>query len=434
MKTRCPHCQTLFKITNEQLKIHSGQVRCGNCKKLFNAFDALNQVEIDSINDEVSVKVTPKNDEKIKLDFAENFDEVIEIKPPKNVSKKEKKQPSKTKNNSKEIIKKVDEAAIKKADDEELKSIEKSLSEIDLLLSKEDEVKTEPELNNSNDDNENNSILNEEIKIDFVDAVDEVETKSEEKNTENNTENIKTETEIKKYIETENNVKTNIKNSVKVNVNNVNNVNISKNIHNEEEKTLPSWFNAAIISVLSLFLVLQIFVHFRNNIVNSFPAFRSVYSALNLSLVSNTKNIEQITIEASDLNNVNIATNAANKSILKLKIMLGNRANFNQNWPLIELNLTDTLDQSVAKYTFTPQDYLDYLIYHNVAKELENNHNNNNENKNDLKAKYQQEELLYKQYKQKLKYFQAHSEQTIELYIETDNINAAGYKLAVGYL
>lgn len=417
MKTRCPHCQTLFKITNEQLKIHSGQVRCGNCKKLFNAFDALNQVEIDSINDEVSVKVTPKNDEKIKLDFAENFDEVIEIKPPKNVSKKEKKQPSKTKNNSKEIIKKVDEAAIKKADDEELKSIEKSLSEIDLLLSKEDEVKTEPELNNSNsnDDNENNSILNEEIKIDFVDAVDEVETKSEEKNTENN-------------------VKTNIKNSVKVNVNNVNNVNISKNIHNEEEKTLPSWFNAAIISVLSLFLVLQIFVHFRNNIVNSFPAFRSVYSALNLSLVSNTKNIEQITIEASDLNNVNIATNAANKSILKLKIMLGNRANFNQNWPLIELNLTDTLDQSVAKYTFTPQDYLDYLIYHNVAKELENNHNNNNENTNDLKAKYQQEELLYKQYKQKLKYFQAHSEQTIELYIETDNINAAGYKLAVGYL
>ena len=218
------------------------------------------------------------------------------------------------------------------------------------------------------------------------------------------------------------------------NVNNVNNVNIPKNIHNEEEKTLPSWFNAAIISVLSLFLVLQIFVHFRNNIVNSFPAFRSVYSALNLSLISNTKNIEQITIEASDLNNVNIATNAANKSILKLKIMLGNRANFNQNWPLIELNLTDTLDQSVAKYTFTPQDYLDYLIYHNVAKELENNHNNNNENTNDLKAKYQQEELLYKQYKQKLKYFQAHSEQTIELYIETDNINAAGYKLAVGYL
>ena len=131
-------------------------------------------------------------------------------------------------------------------------------------MSKEDEVKTEPELNNSNDDNENNSILNEEIKIDFVDAVDEVETKSDEKNTKNNTENIKTETEIKKYIETENNVKTNIKNSVKVNVNNVNNVNISKNIHNEEEKTLPSWFNAAIISVLSLFLVLQIFVRLRN--------------------------------------------------------------------------------------------------------------------------------------------------------------------------
>lgn len=391
MKTRCPHCQTLFKITNEQLKIHSGQVRCGNCKKLFNAFDALNQVEIDSIDDEVNIKATPKNDEKIKLDFAENFDEVIEIKPKKNIVKKDKKYPNKTKNNSKKITKKVDE--------EELQSIEKSLVEIDLLLNNDDEVK--PKYEQNNNDNE--------IKIDIVDEIDKNSEKDVEKNVENNVEKS---------------VKTNIKNSVKID-NNAENFYL--------EKTLPSWFNATIISVLSLFLVLQIFVHFRNNIVDTFPAFRSVYNTLNLSLVGNAKNIEQITIEASDLNNVNVANNVTNKTILKLKIMLGNRANFNQNWPLIELNLTDTLDQSVAKYTFAPQDYLDYLIYQNVVKELENNNSNDN-NKNDLKKKYKQEELLYKQYKQKLKTFQAHSEQTIELYIETDNINAAGYKLAVGYL
>lgn len=210
-----------------------------------------------------------------------------------------------------------------------------------------------------------------------------------------------------------------------------------KNQH-ATEKILPIWFNYTIIVLLSLFLMLQIFIFFRNNIAQTFPAFQNVYRALNLSLVGNGNNIEHITIEASDLNNItnnnanlntNLNTNAKNttqKTILKLKIMLGNRANFNQNWPLIELNLTDTLDQSIAKYTFTPQDYLNYLIYKNVANELE--HNNN------LRENYKQEQILYKQYKQKLKYFQAHSEQTIELYIETKNINAAGYKLAVGYL
>ncbi len=41
MKTGCPHCQTIFLITPEQLKVRAGRVRCGNCWSVFNALDSL---------------------------------------------------------------------------------------------------------------------------------------------------------------------------------------------------------------------------------------------------------------------------------------------------------------------------------------------------------------------------------------------------------
>ncbi len=37
MKTECPHCHTLFRLTEEQLDMASGQVRCGYCNEVFNA-------------------------------------------------------------------------------------------------------------------------------------------------------------------------------------------------------------------------------------------------------------------------------------------------------------------------------------------------------------------------------------------------------------
>jgi predicted Zn finger-like uncharacterized protein len=39
--TRCPTCATHFRITPEQLKARSGRVRCGECQQVFNALDTL---------------------------------------------------------------------------------------------------------------------------------------------------------------------------------------------------------------------------------------------------------------------------------------------------------------------------------------------------------------------------------------------------------
>jgi predicted Zn finger-like uncharacterized protein len=41
MLTRCPYCGTTFRVTPEQLKVRQGQVRCGQCRRVFDALRAL---------------------------------------------------------------------------------------------------------------------------------------------------------------------------------------------------------------------------------------------------------------------------------------------------------------------------------------------------------------------------------------------------------
>lgn len=41
LNTRCNHCQTVFRITLEQLQAHGGRVRCGRCLQVFNGVEAL---------------------------------------------------------------------------------------------------------------------------------------------------------------------------------------------------------------------------------------------------------------------------------------------------------------------------------------------------------------------------------------------------------
>jgi predicted Zn finger-like uncharacterized protein len=41
LATRCPACGTIFRVVQDQLKISEGWVRCGRCAEVFNASDAL---------------------------------------------------------------------------------------------------------------------------------------------------------------------------------------------------------------------------------------------------------------------------------------------------------------------------------------------------------------------------------------------------------
>ncbi|QVN16932.1 zinc-ribbon and DUF3426 domain-containing protein [Burkholderia pyrrocinia] len=41
LATRCPHCDTVFRLQQEQLSLHEGLVRCGHCHEVFNASESL---------------------------------------------------------------------------------------------------------------------------------------------------------------------------------------------------------------------------------------------------------------------------------------------------------------------------------------------------------------------------------------------------------
>lgn len=48
MATRCPHCNTLFKVTSAQLQLHEGQVRCGQCQSVFSGIEHLTSADTEA--------------------------------------------------------------------------------------------------------------------------------------------------------------------------------------------------------------------------------------------------------------------------------------------------------------------------------------------------------------------------------------------------
>lgn len=45
LATRCPACGTVFRVVQDQLRVSEGWVRCGRCTQVFNAADALLEIE-----------------------------------------------------------------------------------------------------------------------------------------------------------------------------------------------------------------------------------------------------------------------------------------------------------------------------------------------------------------------------------------------------
>src|SRR5512134_2316829 len=41
MVTRCPSCDTMFRVTPQHLQAYHGQVRCGRCMTVFDGFKGL---------------------------------------------------------------------------------------------------------------------------------------------------------------------------------------------------------------------------------------------------------------------------------------------------------------------------------------------------------------------------------------------------------
>ena len=57
--TRCPRCQTLFRVVPAQLQARAGQVRCGRCMHTFDGFQALAVEQANAVSEPVRFEPEP---------------------------------------------------------------------------------------------------------------------------------------------------------------------------------------------------------------------------------------------------------------------------------------------------------------------------------------------------------------------------------------
>ncbi len=122
----------------------------------------------------------------------------------------------------------------------------------------------------------------------------------------------------------------------------------------EKSRRRWPWLLGAILLVAMLFA--QIAYRYRSGITVLVPAIKPYAAALCAQLgceVPLPRRIELMSIEASDLQ-----ADTNNPNIMVLSATLKNRAVFSQQLPLLELTLTDAQDQPLVRRVLSPQDYL----------------------------------------------------------------------------
>jgi len=103
--------------------------------------------------------------------------------------------------------------------------------------------------------------------------------------------------------------------------------------------------------LLSLTLAAQAVYYFRSDLTAKFPELAGIYQALNVTLPL-PRHVDLVAIEMSDLQSDKA------RGLLVLQATLRNRARFDQEWPCLELTLTDTHDEVVSRRVLKAADYL----------------------------------------------------------------------------
>ncbi len=76
--TSCPHCSTMFVVRPEQLAVHQAKVRCGSCRQVFNALDSLQQ----ALDDETPASADVAPEQANSTVVADSVDDTISVATP----------------------------------------------------------------------------------------------------------------------------------------------------------------------------------------------------------------------------------------------------------------------------------------------------------------------------------------------------------------
>lgn len=113
----------------------------------------------------------------------------------------------------------------------------------------------------------------------------------------------------------------------------------------------PTWLFTLAATILALVLAGQAALYWRTELSTAAPFLRGVFAALGVN-VPLPRVTEKVSLEASDLQS------DANRGLLVLQATLRNRAAFAQAYPSLDLALTDVGDSVVLRRTLAPADYL----------------------------------------------------------------------------
>jgi predicted Zn finger-like uncharacterized protein len=120
-----------------------------------------------------------------------------------------------------------------------------------------------------------------------------------------------------------------------------------------ESRTWP-WVTGGTLAVI--LLAAQILLHYRTEVIAASPNARPIFAAtceLIGCQIALPHKIELIGIESSDL-----APDAQKPGTLYLTATLRNRAPYSQTWPHLEITLTDAQERPLLRRTLAPDEYL----------------------------------------------------------------------------
>ena len=135
---------------------------------------------------------------------------------------------------------------------------------------------------------------------------------------------------------------------------------IRRELYGDEAPAARSALKTALWAIGCLLLALtaagQLAYHFRSDIARAQPALKPLLENACARLgctVPAPRQPDQVSIEASEL-----TPEAGRAPLLRLSALLRNSAGFAQDWPHLELTLTDTADRAVVRRVLSPADYL----------------------------------------------------------------------------
>lgn len=327
MMSRCPNCQTVFRITPEQMKARAGKVRCGQCQAVFNALDSLLEEE---------KPVTPVPTPVIALAPTPSFASTDTVPAPAATTDAHEPTIVATAPFFAEVA--GDALQEPSLDFEAPEAREDEPDDAFYISSADEDATAGPKIE---------SILTEEAHEPTVEApavaaeaeelvVPLSESAAQELGKATGLIMPRETTEIPGYSKWSEGVMA-------------------------APVSLPSdkparWPFVLVALLLVLALLGQVIFHFRSELATALPSLRPLLTSASQALGRDLplpRHVELISIEVSGLQN-----DPAHGNLLVLNATLRNRAAYGQAYPSLELSLTDTQDAAVARRVFSPADYL----------------------------------------------------------------------------